>query len=98
MFNHNQTNFVELCIQGKCSLNEIDNYIDQWHDSDTTLQIYDYLGMTQREYRLWVSMPNSLWLIIAAKKQQCSIDEMLLTIQQNSPITIGADSTGYIRR
>ena len=87
MSSNNQNNFISLCANGQLSLDKIDDYIDQWHDSSSELELYDYLGMTQKEYRLWVHVPDILWLIIMAKKQKCSIDEVLSNFQQKMRMT-----------
>lgn len=44
------SNFIELCRQGKVSPDELDDYVDAWHDSDSALPLHEYLGMTQEEY------------------------------------------------
>jgi len=42
----------------KPDLRDIDNRIDQWHKSDSKLELHEYLGMTQDEYVSWVINPN----------------------------------------
>lgn len=32
------------------SPDELDDYVDAWHDSDSALPLHEYLGMTQEEY------------------------------------------------
>jgi hypothetical protein len=46
--------FIEKCINGDASLDEIDNYIDEWHDSDSdiNLELHEFLGMSWEEYSL----------------------------------------------
>lgn len=63
------SNFIEDCLSGNTILQEIDNYIDQWHDSQSDQTIYEYLGMTKEEYALFVKDENSLKSIIMAHKQ-----------------------------
>ena len=53
--------FIELLKQGKVKPEEIDDYIDQWHDEYTgedTLE--EFLGMTTQQYNEWVDNPNSI--------------------------------------
>ena len=97
MFSNNQSNFISLCAKGQLLPDKIDDYIDEWHDSSCELELYDYLGMTQKEYRLWVHVPDILWLIITAKKQNCSIDEVLSNVQQKMRMTAKVDSTNHVR-
>ncbi|MDB1954231.1 hypothetical protein PMY38_04585 [Clostridium tertium] len=62
-------NFIDAVITGDALIDEIDNYIDMWHDGDSELEIYEFLGMTQREYRLWVEDDSLLKEII-----KCHVD------------------------
>lgn len=38
----------------------INNMVDDYHNSDTELEIFEYLGITQEEYRSWVKNPDNL--------------------------------------
>lgn len=72
-----KTNFVNLCAKGELLCDDIDDYIDAWHDSDSNLEIYEYLGMTQREYRMWVHEPDILPFIITSRIKGRNIDEVM---------------------
>ena len=46
---------------GKCTANDIDTYIDKWHDEyNGTKKLYEYLGMTKQQYNKWMVDPNAL--------------------------------------
>jgi hypothetical protein len=45
---------------------EIDDAIDSWHDAETSLTLPQWLGMTDREYRLYAEQPNTLLSILHA--------------------------------
>ena len=45
------------------------------YDSDSRLEINEFLGMTVEEYSLWVSDSNALSLIISARHQQLSLQQ-----------------------
>lgn len=62
------SNFIIACLEGDAFLEDIDDYIDQWHDGDSTESIYDFLGMTKIEYTLWVTNQEVLPSIIRARK------------------------------
>lgn len=49
--------------------NEIDNYIDKWHETPNleVVPLHEYLGFTWYEYSQWVSNPSNLLLILNAK-------------------------------
>ncbi len=70
MFNDHSNNFIELCLQGKTLLEDIDDYIDSWHESDSSKPLHDFLGMTLKEYSLWVSDHDLLTNIINAHKEK----------------------------
>lgn len=60
------SNFIEKCISGDALSFEIDDYIDNWHNSDSELELHEYLGMTKAEYSLFVDDESYLGVIINA--------------------------------
>lgn len=66
------SNFIQNCLSGDALLNEIDNYIDKWHDGDSELPLHTYLGMTWNEYAVWIESPAQLSFIIASHKPTVS--------------------------
>ncbi|MGJ9460469.1 hypothetical protein [Oceanobacillus sp. CF4.6] len=60
--------FMEACLQGEALLEEIDDYVDEWHDSDSDEEIYDYLGMTIEEYGVWVEDDSMLKTIFYSRE------------------------------
>jgi len=36
------------------SMDEVDDALDAWHESNTSMTIYEWLGWTHDEYRAWV--------------------------------------------
>ena len=46
--------FVDLLKEGKVSVDDIDDFVDQWHESDSNLSLVDFLGLTQSQYSEWV--------------------------------------------
>jgi hypothetical protein len=63
--------FFELYCQGKAQADDIDDYVDRWHDgSDKHAQntsLHDYLGLMRADYDRWVQAPTSLADILAAR-------------------------------
>ncbi len=45
---------VSNCSSADATADEIYDRIDKWHDTDTSLTVYEYLGMTRDEYYLWL--------------------------------------------
>lgn len=63
--------FVDLCLSGEVVQDEIDDFIDLWHEGDGQGRpLHDFLGMTKDEYDLWVEQPGALRLILAAREQE----------------------------
>jgi hypothetical protein len=60
--------FVELCVHGKASPDEIDDFVEQWHNHPEG-SLHDYLGMKKSEYALWVKNPDALAGIIKARRE-----------------------------
>lgn len=51
--------FIGDVLAGKACLNEIDHYVDQWHDAPSghypaTVPLHVFLGMNYGEYTRWV--------------------------------------------
>ncbi|MFN8903880.1 MAG: hypothetical protein ACK5X7_03460, partial [Pseudanabaena sp.] len=67
-------------INGDASLDEIDNYIDEWHDSDSdiNLELHEFLGMSWEEYSLWAVKPSLLAEILNHRKQDVSSKKLVL--------------------
>ena len=48
---------------GKCTADDIDTYIDKWHDEyNGPKKLYEYLGMTEQQYGRWLVDPSALAL------------------------------------
>lgn len=67
------SNFIEDCINGDALMSDIDDYIDTWHESDSEFSISDFLGMTRKEYALFVEDESYLGSIISAHKNKQNI-------------------------
>lgn len=65
-----QRTFVELCIAGEASLEEIDDFIDAWHAARGGTELHEYLGMTGDEYSLWLRAPDALPCILRARRDR----------------------------
>lgn len=65
MSNHS---FVSRALAGEVMTDEIDDYVDQWHENPGGLSLHEYLGMDREEYAFWLSSPDCLPLIIASRK------------------------------
>ena len=64
------SNFIEMCMTGETRPDDIDNFVDEWHEGHCNLPIYDYLGMTHDEYFSWVKDPDVLQQIVDAYRKR----------------------------
>ena len=60
-------NFVGLCLSGEALADEIDDYVEAWHEGGSGLPLYTVLGMTREEYSSWVEDPSVLSEILEAR-------------------------------
>ena len=77
--------FVDACLGGDCLSDEIDDYVDRWHEGDSRLPLAEFLGFTPEEYAVWVEMPNSLEWILYARKTGKRIGTILSEIVVANP-------------
>lgn len=60
--------FVQLCHAGKARLDDIHDFIDRWHDSDSDVALPEFLGMTEEQYHAWVVDPTILRSIVESTR------------------------------
>lgn len=70
-------NFIQNCLTGDALLDEIDDYIDKWHDGDSDLPLHDYLGMSRDEYAAWIELPSNLTYIVAAHQYKVDYKDVI---------------------
>lgn len=37
-----------------------DDKIEEWHNSDTHLSLYEYIGLTEEEFKMWLKTPKDI--------------------------------------
>ena len=47
---------------------DVSKYISEWEHSSTSSRLYEYLGMTEDEYFLWVNKEQTLEQIIENRR------------------------------
>jgi hypothetical protein len=68
-----QSSFLDLVIAGHAESDEIDNFVEKWHEGHDAADLSDYLGMRSDEYSLWLENPEMLALICAARRSRQSL-------------------------
>ena len=49
-------NFKERYLTGEIEFEEIDDYVDEWNNSDDTRTLAQFLGLNEEEEDAWVSI------------------------------------------
>jgi len=56
--------FIEECLAGRARPEDIDDFVEAWHQDESDEPIDSFLGMTEDEYALWVEQPRALPFIL----------------------------------
>lgn len=62
------SNFIEKCLTREAKPEDIDDYIDRWHDNPGQQTLHEFLGMTRDEYAGWIADAAVLQAIISSRK------------------------------
>lgn len=66
--NDDRVTFIDQVLAGNVDIEDVDNFIDEWHHSDSAASLHDYLGMTWDEYSGFVERPKALPFILRARR------------------------------
>ncbi|MBE5318739.1 hypothetical protein IM793_06215 [Pedobacter sp. MR2016-19] len=72
------SNFIADCIQGDALMTDIDDYVDSWHDGNSDLSLHEFLGMSRKEYALYLEDEMYLASIITAHRSNLDIVPVML--------------------
>ena len=63
-------NYIERVLAGYVldPEEELDDAIDEWHDAKPEVPLFEFLGMTRDEYKLFVEKPEALEFILMARR------------------------------
>jgi hypothetical protein len=94
----NQKTFVDLCLDGRAMLTEIDDYVDCWHEDPQGQSLAASLGMTESEYAVWVEKPIALRHILFARKNHTRLEDTFkLEAGQHEAIAARAGSPSEVQ-
>jgi len=69
--------FLSLCIDGKVTPQEVDDFVDKWHEAPAGRELHEFLGMTEEEYSLWVRVPDALPYIVKARRNRLPLKDVV---------------------
>ena len=74
--------YVAECLSGNALLEDVDDWVDAWHEGRGPGTLFEHLGMTEQEYSLWVEQPESLRFIIYSRDSGTPIEALLRTAER----------------
>ena len=85
-------NFRQRFMYGLCDFEAIDDDIAQWHEStECACELYEYLGLTEEEYSLFVSSSDELEnrLLSQRQEQRFRIYQLEVSLYKVIPFAFG---------
>lgn len=93
----NTPSFMQLALHGDVMSDEIEDFVEIWHESEIGVEIFEFLGMSWEEYSLWVSHPDYIDLIIAARRNEMPILEAVNdNLRSTDRLAARADDAGKL--
>jgi hypothetical protein len=93
-----RSQFIELYLDGKVLPEDIDDYVDKWHASPGGREIYEFLGMSEEEYSLWLRDPDVLPHIARARRENKPLAQIIGTAQEEMPIAARSSDATKVRQ
>jgi hypothetical protein len=59
--------FVQACLAGQAQPDDIDDWVDAWHDGNSPESLQDFLGFIDEEFNTWVMTPSELHKILVQR-------------------------------
>ena len=93
--------FFDLYSRGQALPDDIDDYIDRWHERTDpqagSLPLHEYLGLTLDEYELWVRDPDILPQVLIARRESRPLAEVVNDYVDELPVAARADVAATVR-
>ena len=71
------SDFITDCMNGDALMSDVNDYIDRWHEGNSAQPLHTFLGMTEKEYTLFVEDENYLGMIISARKNHAPLESFV---------------------
>src|SRR5437868_12859853 len=91
------SSFIEQCLSREAEFDDIDDFIDRWHQDPQGKPLYEFLGMTRQEYALWVDECSVLPVIVSVRAQNKNLDQILEAVGHRLPMSAKAPGPGKTR-
>jgi hypothetical protein len=83
---HAPAMFLERYLNGEVLAEDIDDFIDLWHENPEGREIYEFLGMSEQEYSLWVRDPDTLPQIARSRRTRLPLEAVFRATLEEFPI------------
>jgi hypothetical protein len=87
--------FLQKFIDGEANSNEINDYVDEWHEEfEDGVELYEFLGFTKEEYKSWAEDPDyNLHDILSNARRKSKMDGIISPnccdeVSKNNTVTI----------
>jgi hypothetical protein len=62
--------FISQCIEGNSQPEEINNFINKWHNGESQSSLSEYLGMNLVEFKRFVELRSSVYDIVSNRMKK----------------------------
>ncbi|WP_380784588.1 hypothetical protein [Sphingomonas sp. R86521] len=91
------TKFIDRYALGFAEAEDINDFIDYWHDSDSIAELHDFLGLSWEEYTLLAADSYALPIIVKARMERVPIARAVNdNIRSYERIAARSDDAGKI--
>ncbi|HEU0216311.1 MAG TPA: hypothetical protein VFQ90_06610 [Stellaceae bacterium] len=77
--------FLQQYLNGEVLADDIDDFVEAWHQNPGKKKIFEFLGMTKEEYSLWLCDPESLAEIAGARAANVSLTGVVRSLVAELP-------------
>ena len=90
--------FIERYMNGEVLPEDIDEFVDAWHQNSNGKEIFEYLGMTRQEYSIWLRDPDILPHIVRSRRDNLDLPTVLRRSIEEMPIAARSSDQVKVKR
>jgi hypothetical protein len=90
--------FIDRCLRGEVMIDEIDDYVEKWHSSAKNIDIHTFLGMTGKEYDLWLRDPDTLPYIVTSRREKIPLSQIVRDKYEQARLAARSADSLKVRR
>lgn len=61
--------FIDKCVAGTAKPEELNDYIEYWHEHSLGISLQKFLGLTKAEYETWLKGTDAVILNVIADRK-----------------------------